>query len=301
MGIAIILTTLIVRTVLIPLLRPPDRSRCAGCSARARGQGDPAALQGRPGQGPGDAGALQGARRQPGRLPAALLLLLLLIPMYSVVSEGLTNSDPQSMLTVFGFQLVRPRLPRRRSSTPPATSPTRASTRSPFGVNWGVPRGPHRPARRRSRRHLSLRRHLGAPPARSQSRMALPPPDPDGRRPERPDPAPMALFLPLISLLVRQHPAGRRVPLLDRVDDLLDRAAVPDHRLGRDVPALRLDPGFAVDHTPRFPVALPPAGRAVDPAAERRPRRTVGPNRAASADATIRHRRGRQGRRGRRR
>ncbi|HSS62481.1 MAG TPA: hypothetical protein VLK30_13585, partial [Candidatus Limnocylindrales bacterium] len=62
-------------------------------------------------------------------------------------------------------------------------------------------------------------------------------------------------------------------------------------------------PAFAVDHTPRFPVAVPSAAAS--------PSRTAGaparPNpeksaldRSASANATIRHR-GRQGRRGRRR
>ena len=62
-------------------------------------------------------------------------------------------------------------------------------------------------------------------------------------------------------------------------------------------------PAFAVDHQPRFPVAVPtaptstarPAGAPAPPNPDRS---TL--DRAASADATIRHR-GRQGRRGRRR
>ena len=62
-------------------------------------------------------------------------------------------------------------------------------------------------------------------------------------------------------------------------------------------------PAFAVDHKPRFPVAVPtaptstarPAGAPAQPNPER-----SSLDRTASANATIRHR-GRQGRRGRRR
>jgi YidC/Oxa1 family membrane protein insertase len=60
-------------------------------------------------------------------------------------------------------------------------------------------------------------------------------------------------------------------------------------------------PGFAKDHTPRYPVVLPPP---VDPAT-RPPKSALGgaaEKRAAAADKTIRHKeRGRQSRRGRRR
>src|SRR4029078_5448276 len=40
---------------------------------------------------------------------------------------------------------------------------------------------------------------------------------------------------------VRQPASGGPLPLLDRVDPLLDHSAVPDHRLGRHVPDLLLD------------------------------------------------------------
>ena len=74
-----------------------------------------------------------------------------------------------------------------------------------------------------------------------------------------------------------------------------------DHRLGRDVPALRLDTRLRQGHTPRFPVTMPPP---VDPAT-RPPKSALGSaadQRAAAADKTIRHKeRGRQSRRGRRR
>ena len=60
-------------------------------------------------------------------------------------------------------------------------------------------------------------------------------------------------------------------------------------------------PGFAVNHTPRFPVNLPPP---VEPE-KRAPKSALGgpaQQRTAAADRTIRHReRGRQSRRGRRR
>jgi YidC/Oxa1 family membrane protein insertase len=66
-------------------------------------------------------------------------------------------------------------------------------------------------------------------------------------------------------------------------------------------PLLGWAPGFAKDHTPRFPVTMPPP---VDPAT-RSPKSALGTaadKRAAAADKTIRHKeRGRQSRRGRRR
>ena len=81
----------------------------------------------------GDSRALRerGVNPAAGCLPL-LLQIILLIPMYSVFSQGLTNYDPQAMLNVFGVPArSTSTAPRRRSSTPPATSRTRASTRSP--------------------------------------------------------------------------------------------------------------------------------------------------------------------------
>ena len=73
MVVAIILLTLLVRRPADPALSQADRVPEADAAAGARAQGDPAPLQGRPGQDPaGDQRVLQGARGQPGvGLPAA--------------------------------------------------------------------------------------------------------------------------------------------------------------------------------------------------------------------------------------
>src|ERR1019366_1989441 len=56
-------------------------------------------------------------------------------------------------------------------------------------------------------------------------------------RPEHQDPAPVDA-LPAVHLdLLWRLPAGRPVHLLDRVHPVLTGAAIPDHRLGWDVPA----------------------------------------------------------------
>ena len=72
-GWAIVVLTLVVRTVVIPLYRRQLDLAAADAAPAARDQGDPEALQGRRHEGPRRAaGALQGARREPaGRLPAA--------------------------------------------------------------------------------------------------------------------------------------------------------------------------------------------------------------------------------------
>ena len=66
------------------------------------------------------------------------------------------------------------------------------------------------------------------------------------------------LFLPLISVVYGGFlPAGLFIYWIVATIFSID-PAVPDRRLGFDVPDLRLDPGFATEHTPRFPVAMPP-------------------------------------------
>ena len=167
--------------------------------------------------------------------------------MYSVFSQGLTNYDPQRD----GHGLRGP--DRSTCNCDPAPDHQRGRPR-----HQPVPR-PDRVrdqlGRRRrsssarpagSRSGLSILAVISAAPAADHSRGSTPA---DGRRPDRRRPerqgssARSALLFPFISLIVRQPPAGGPLPLLDRVDDLLDHPAVPDHRLGRDVPDLRLDAG----------------------------------------------------------
>ena len=73
-----------------------------------------------------------------GCLPT-LLQLLLLIPMYSVFSQGLTNYDVTRMVTVFGVELFDLNCPAQpmydaAGHVIPASNPIA------FGINWGCPR-----------------------------------------------------------------------------------------------------------------------------------------------------------------
>ena len=130
-----------------------------------------------------------------------------------------------------------------------------------------------------------------------QSRMMLPAADPTNDDPNTRVQRQMMLFLPIISVVYGGFLPAGSVHLLDRGHDLLDRAAVPDRRVGVDVPLFGWTPAFAVDHTPRFPVAMPPP-----PEPSKRAAILTDAEKKTTADKTIRRReRGRQGRRGRRR
>ena len=83
--------------------------------------------------------------------------------------------------------------------------------------------------------------------------MTLPPAGTGRRRPEHPDPAPDDAVRAVDLDLLRRLPARRPVHLLDRLDALLDRPAVPDPRLGRHVPGLRLEPVLREGPHPALP------------------------------------------------
>jgi hypothetical protein len=136
------------------------------------------------------------------------------------------------------------------------------------------------------------------------SRMALPPHDPNtpldqNARTQRS----VSLFLPFITLLYGHViPVGLFIYLIvstayQAVQQFLTTG------WGSLFPIFGWTPGFAVDHTPRFPVAVIAApkssSREAGAPARSKPERSA-LDRSASANATIRQR-GRQGRRGRRR
>src|SRR5918992_592085 len=84
--------------------------------------------------------------------------------------------------------------------------------------------------------------------------------DDAGQRVERPAGPDAAAHLPDPAAhlaVLRLVPAGRALHLLDRDHDLLDRAAVPDRRLGWSLPAVRLDAGLRA----RSQAALPHPAR----------------------------------------
>ena len=135
-----------------------------------------------------------------------------------------------------------------------------------------------------------------------QTRMMTPTTtDPQARAQQR-----IFLILPLFSIIYGSFlPAGLFIYWIV-FTAVLDRAAIPDHRLGRAVPAVRLDPGLR----PEPPAAIPGHLRAADsrrhhrrskrrqpPAEPAQPQRQLTARQAPSG----RPPRGRTSRRGRRR
>jgi YidC/Oxa1 family membrane protein insertase len=298
-AIAIILMTLVIYSLLIPItsrqLISTRRTQLLAPEVRAvqkRFKGDRVKQQ----EAMRQLYAERGINQFSGCLPT-LLSLLLLIPMYSVFTNGLTNYNPQAMLEVFGFQIVNLHC----QASPvfdasghviPCLNPVA------FGVNWGIPEV-----------ILGTPGGLGLSPlavlsALTQlvaSRMSLPPHDPamaddPNYRVQRQT----ALFFPFISLIYGGFlPAGL---FLYWITSTVYRAVQTYLYIGWGslFPLFGWTPGFARNHTPRFPVVLPPP---VDPKTRPTSSPLGGPaGRTAQADRTIRHKeRGRQGRRGRRR
>ena len=103
-GIAIILLTLLIKTVLIPLFRAQIVSQRRMQMIQPEVRAIQQQVQGQPRQDQRrDDEALPGARRQPGSgcLPAFLQLFLLL-PIYSVISQGLAAPDISSAMQFLG-------------------------------------------------------------------------------------------------------------------------------------------------------------------------------------------------------
>jgi YidC/Oxa1 family membrane protein insertase len=163
-----------------------------------------------------------------------LLTMGLLIPMYSVFSQGLTNYDPSAMWHVFGINLF----PNIECAAAPVfnaaghvTNPCLNSIA--FGINWGIPE-PATTGLIIAGFGLSILAVISSLSQLVASRMTLPP---------RQAPAADGL-LPAPHLdPVGQLAAGRPVPVLDHRNPDPDHPAVPDPGLGRDVPAVRLVPG----------------------------------------------------------
>jgi YidC/Oxa1 family membrane protein insertase len=305
-AIAIILLTILLRIVLIPVFRRQTvstrRMQLLGPEVKEiqrRYKGDRVKIN----------EATQSLYRERGVNPLSgclplLLTFFLLIPMYSVFSQGLQNFDVQPMLDVFGFRIVdlgcdaAPQIATVNGQhlvTNPCLNPVA------FGVNWGIPEvilG--QPGQLLS--GLSLLAVISSVLQFIQSRMTLPksdPTTPEGQntRVQRQ----MAYFLPFISLIYGSIlPAGLFLYwIVTTIFAIIQQYLIIGW--GGMFPLFGWDPAFAKDHTPRFPVPHPePPDPSKRPPSQPAPR---GPtNRATSAEKTIRPReRGRQGRRGRRR
>ena len=312
MGIAIIVTTLIVRTALVPLMRrqmvsmrrmqaiAPEIKEIQRRFKNDRAKTQQATMALYKERGVSQAGCL-----------VAALPILLILPMYQVVREGLQAADLVESLKVFGFQIV------------PLTCPPPQLVTLPNGIQHYAPcidsaiswlGGIHA-----SGFEGLIPLPISLPLIGAgisvfalfytvlqliASRMALPAHNPEvaldqQQRTQRS----LSLWLPLITVLYGSAiPVGVFLYLIvSTVYQIIQQFLTTGW--GGMFPLFGRTPAFAVDHTPRFPVAAPsaaastprPAGAPARPNPEK-----SALDRSASANATIRHR-GRQGRRGRRR
>jgi len=303
-AIAIILLTLVIRALIIPLFRQQTVSQRRMQllqpeikELQRRYKGDRAKTS----------EATMALYKERGVNPAAgcvplVLQFILLIPMYSVIRDGLTNFDPTAMLTVFGTKVVPLNCPNPEHIVNGVLDMTKACINTSFlGVNWGEPSvlfplpvigG------------LSLLAVISGLLQLIQSRMVMPPPaenDPQSNVQRQT----MVIF-PLISIAYGGFlPSGLFLYwIVTTIFSIVQQYLIVGW--GSLFPLFGWKPGFAENHTPRFPVAMPTAqDRKASPerknAASDAPR-ILPTDRAASAAATVRPReRGRQGRRGRRR
>jgi hypothetical protein len=130
-----------------------------------------------------------------------------------------------------------------------------------------------------------------------QSRMMLPPADPTNTDPNARIQRQTMLFLPLISIVYGGFlPAGLFIYwIVATIYQIVQQYLMVGW--GSMFPLFGWTPAFAANHTPRFPVAMPPP-----PEPAKRAAILTDAEKKTTADKTIRPReRGRQGRRGRRR
>ena len=291
---SIVVLTLIVRAVLIPLYRrqlvsqrrmqllQPElreiQKRYKGDSMKARMAQQELMKE-------------RGVNALAGCLPLLLQLPLLFI-MYSVIQNGLTNQDPTAMLSVFGVQLVDVQCTNVVNGVIDSARPCIDSV-VPLLGNIALPQtflslfgfG------------LSFLAIASALLQLVQSRMMLPAADPANDDPNARIQRQTMLFLPLISVVYGGFlPAGLFIYwIVATVFSIIQQYLIVGW--GSMFPLFGWTPAFAVDHTPRFPVAMPPP-----PEPSKRAAILTDADKKTTADKTIRHReRGRQGRRGRRR
>lgn len=297
-GVAIIVTTLIVRTLMVPLIRRQMTSMRQMQAIQPeikeiqrRYKGDRIKQQ----QAQSEMMKERGIS-QAGCL-AAMLPLLLILPMYQVIREGLTAPDPTPMLQLFGFQVL------------PLTCDVTAghaclNTTIPWlgGINAAGFEGLLTiPGIGISISVFAIVYMLIQLVA---SRLALPvhdpgvPLDPNVRTQRA-----MSVWLPLITLIYSTIiPTGLFIYLIvSTLYQVVQQFLTTG--FGGMFPLFGWTPAFARGHKPRFPVAIPTATASTSRAAGAPARPNAQKSaleRSASANATIRQR-GRQGRRGRRR
>ena len=236
-----------------------------------------------------------------GCLPLLLQMPLLFI-MYSVIQNGLTNVNPSAMLDVFGVQVV----PLACNNINPATGVPDANlgpcinTIIPFlgtSINVGLPSTIFSVAVGGFVLGISILAIVSAGLQLIQSRMMLPRTRPEDDDPNTKIQRQTMLFLPLISVVYGGFlPAGLFIYWITAtIFSIAQQYLIVGW--GGMFPLFGWTPRFAADHTPRFPVSMPPP-----PEPGKRAAILTDADKKTTADKTIRPReRGRQGRRGRRR
>ncbi len=308
-GIAIIAMTLIVRAGLIPLFRRQivsmKRTQLIQPELKElqkRYKGDRARYS----QAQMELYKERGVNPASGCLPMLLQLPLLLI-IYQVISQGLTNPDPTAMFNVFGIQVLHVQCVNGLGTAAyDAYRPCIDTT-----VAWLGNMDVSKPQVLFSLPLIggfSLLAFASAVLQLVQSRMTMPPSDPAYQDQNSKVQRQLVLFLPLISILYGGFlPAGLFIYwIVTTVFGIAQQYLIVGW--GAMFPILRWAPGFAKDHRPRFPVeppklkSAPPGDAKPGRATTSRPTARTEADRTASAAATVRSReRGRQGRRGRKR
>ncbi len=238
-----------------------------------------------------------------GCLPA-ILTMGLLIPMYSVFSQGLTNHDITQMLQVFGFDLAKAlKITCDAAPVFDGAGHVLNSCLNPtfLGINWSYPE-PFTTKLAIAGFGISILAIMSSLVQLVASRQMLAPVDP--RLADDPNikvQRQMAYFLPLISILYGgMLPAGLFLYwIVSSIFQIGQQFLVMGY--GGAFPLFGRHPEFARNHTPRYHVTLPEP-KPIEPgkstsAAER----SKALDRDLSAQSTIRPNRTRSGRRGRRR
>jgi len=294
-GWAIVVLTLVVRGVLIPLFRlqlvSQRRIQMLQPEMREiqkRFKGDRVKAQ----QAQQELYKERGINPLSGCLPLLLQLPLLFI-MYSVIQNGITNQDPNAMLNVLGVQVVTIECQNVDAAGVVDPYEPCMDTHVPILGDVSKPQvlftvvgiG------------ISILAIASALLQLIQSRMMLPPPDPENTDPNVRIQRQMMLFLPAISIFYGGFlPAGLFIYwIVATLFSIIQQYLIVGW--GGMFPILGRQPAFAQDHTPRFPVQMPPP-----PDPSKRAAILTDADKKSSADKTIRQgRRGRQSRRGRRR
>jgi YidC/Oxa1 family membrane protein insertase len=233
-----------------------------------------------------------------GCLPLLLQMPLLFI-MYSVIQNGLTNQDPSAMLEVFGVQVVPLTCTNVVNGVVDASKPCIDTIIPLFSTSIDVsqPSTIFSVALGGFVLGISILAIISAGLQLVQSRMMLPRTKPEDDDPNTKIQRQTMLFLPLISVAYGGFlPAGLFIYWITAtIFSIVQQYLIVGW--GGMFPLFGWTPRFATDHTPRFPVSMPPP-----PEPGKRAAILTDTDKKTTADKTIRPReRGRQGRRGRRR